>query len=89
MGAFKLEPRPDSETLEQAVRDQQAFAQHNKFGTYPVPTGTNNTKKSAKDGPVRTETAALELLRDEKPAMTNPTTTLDHAVPVRTRNAPP
>ena len=40
-------------------------------------------------GPVRAKIAALELLRDEKPAMTNPTTTLDHAVPVRTRKTPP
>ena len=53
MDAFKLEPRPDegdtnnSETLEQAVRDHQAFAQHNKFCTFPVPNGTKNTKRSA------------------------------------------
>ena len=40
-------------------------------------------------GPVRANIAALELLRDEKPAMTNPRTTLDLAVPVRTRKTPP
>ena len=39
--------------------------------------------------PVRAKAAALELLRDEEPAMTTPTTTLHHAVPVRTRKAPP
>ena len=56
MDGFKLEPQPDegdtnnSETLEQAVLDQQVFAQHNKFGAFPVPSGfTNNTKKSAKN----------------------------------------
>ena len=56
MDGFKLEPQPDegdtnnSETLERAVLDQQVFAQHNKFGAFPVPNGfTNNTKKSAKN----------------------------------------
>ena len=39
--------------------------------------------------PVSAKAAALELLRDEKPALTNPTTTGDQAVPVRTRKTPP
>ena len=38
--------------------------------------------------PVSAKAAALELLRDDKPAMMNPTTTRDQAVPVRTRKTP-
>ena len=39
--------------------------------------------------PVRAKAAALELLRDEELGMTNPTTTRDQAVPVRTRKTRP
>ena len=30
-------------------QDHQGFAQHNKFGTFPVPKDMNSTKKSAAD----------------------------------------
>lgn len=38
---------------------------------------------------VRAKAAAPELLRDEELGMTNPTTTRDQAVPVRTRKTRP
>ena len=38
---------------------------------------------------VRAKAAAPELLRDEELGMTNPTTMLDHAIPVHSRKTLP
>jgi len=53
-----------NKTLHHAMLDHQGFAQHNKFGTFPVPKNMNNSKKSVADAAaVATKIAAKVMAK--------------------------